>query len=425
MRSLSCVAIALAMTCTCVAAYGSGTILFARPINGTYNSQLVQTGSALFTINDNGTDLDQLTPLAANAWYVPSGVTPYGPGQWLTRNFSPDGQSIQYFYGQTTDPSAGGPTSGKYYTMNLGTGATHALFDGSNDNAAPGYGYLAWGPEGSNAIAYASPIDGTTPACVYLMQSDGSNKHSLWCTPTQVTVSGGAVPTAGIDTIRWAGNGKRLLAFVRYMPNGAFYEHAAVYRIDVQTGEGTLIDTNAVDAASGDISYDGTKILYQKYGGSCADWNPKAVSINLCVRDMRAGHIHSVLPQGIWKTWGQYGVWWAGHWDFPLLLSPDGSQVAFMLQSTGALEVDVYVINSDGTNLRQLTAQGPIENTTAVEWVPVAWSPDGKQVLANRTVSPPYGATDQTWPSEVHILTADGLRDWKVTTGYALDWHKP
>jgi Tol biopolymer transport system component len=96
-----------------------------------------------------------------------------------------------------------------------------------------------------------------------------------------------------------------------------------------------------------------------------------------------------------------------------------------MLQSTGALEVDVYVINSDGTNLRQLTAQGPIENTTAVEWVPVAWSPDGKQVLANRTVSPPYGATDQTWPSEVHILTADGLRDWKVTTGYALDWHKP
>src|SRR5581483_11753725 len=106
MRSLSCVAIALAMTCSCAAAYGSGTILFARPINGTYNSQLVQTGSALFTINDNGTDLNQLTPLAANDWYVPSGVAAYGPGQWLTRNFSPDGQSIQYFYGQTTDPSA-------------------------------------------------------------------------------------------------------------------------------------------------------------------------------------------------------------------------------------------------------------------------------------------------------------------------------
>lgn len=117
-------AIALAMTCSCAAVHASGTILFERPINGTYNGQPVQTGLALFTIQDNGTDLDQLTPLVANAWYVPSGVAAYGPGRWLTKNFSPDGQSIQYFYGQTTDPSAGGPTSGKYYTMNLGTGTT-------------------------------------------------------------------------------------------------------------------------------------------------------------------------------------------------------------------------------------------------------------------------------------------------------------
>jgi Tol biopolymer transport system component len=424
MRSLSCIAIALAMTCSCVAAYASNTILLTRPINGTYNGSLVPAGSGLFTINDNGSNLRQLTPLEVNSWYVPSGVGAYGPGRWLTRNFSPDGQDIQYFYGQTTDPSAGGPTSGKYYTMNLRTGVTQPLFDGSNDNAAPGYGYLAWGPVGSNVIAYASPVNGTTPACVYLMQPDGSNKHSLWCAPTQVTVIGGAVPTAAIDTIRWAGNGQRLLAFVQYKPNGGYYEHAAVYRIDVQTGEGTLIDTNAVDAATADISYDGTKILYQKYGGSCADWNPKAVSINLCVRDMRAGHIHSVLPPGVWSTWGQYGVWWLGHWAFPLLLSPDGSQVAFMLQSSGALEADVYVINSDGTNLRQLTAQGPIENVSAVEWVPVAWSPDGTQVLANRTVSPVFGATDQTWPGDVHIITIDSDKDRLVTNGYAVDWYR-
>lgn len=424
MRSLSCMAIALAMTCSCAAAYGSGTILLARPINGSFNGQLVQTGSGLFTIHDNGSDLQQLTPLEANAWYVPSGVGAYGPGRWLTRNFSPDGQSIQYFYGQTTDPSAGGPTSGKYYTMNLRSGVTQPLFDGSNDNAPPGYGYLAWGPASSNLIAYSSPTNGTTPACVYLMQPDGSNKHALWCAPTQVTVSGGTVATAAIDTIRWAGDGNSLLAFVQYMPNTGYYEHAAIYQVDVQTGAGTQVDTNAVDAATGDISYDGTKILFQQYGGNCADQNPQAVGIFLCVKDLRSGQVNSLFPPNTWRTWGQYGVWWPTHWAFPLLLSPDGSQVAFMLQSTGALEADVYVINADGTNVRQITAQGANENVSTVEWVPVAWSPDGSQILANRSVSPAFGSTDQTWPSDVHILTVATGKDRLVTTGFALDWSR-
>jgi hypothetical protein len=56
--------------------------------------------------------------------------------------------------------------------------------------------------------------------------------------------------------------------------------------------------------------------------------------------------------------------------------------------------------------------------------VPVAWSPDGTQVLANRTVSPVFGATDQTWPGDVHIITIDSDKDRLVTNGYAVDWYR-
>ena len=52
-------------------------------------------------------------------------------------------------------------------------------------------------------------------------------------------------------------------------------------------------------------------------------------------------------------------------------VSPDGKQVAFMSQRDG--DWDVYVVNSDGSGLRQLT------NDPASDGLPV-WSPDGKAI---------------------------------------------
>jgi Tol biopolymer transport system component len=419
------------MTCSCAAASAAGTILLMRQLNTTYNGVLMPVGSGLFTIGDNGSRLKQLTPLEENMWYVPSGVTFGGPpGHWLTRNFSPDGQSIQYFAGQTTDPTAGGPSSGKYYVQNLRTGVTQALFDGSNDNAAPGYGYLAWSPDGSNVIAYTNSINDNpvTPACVFLMQPDGSDKHSLWCAPAQISTPGGAAPTQAIESIRWSGNGHELLAFVTYQPPGGNpgLGYVAAYLIDVQTGTATEVADNIPDAV-GDVSFDGTKVIYQQWDATqCGNEDPNATGISLCVKDMSTGQATSLLPAYSWNSWGLNGYWWSAYWYDGLLLSPDGSQAAFMMKTSGGFEADLYVIDTNGTNLRQLTAQGPIPPPSVIytNWLPTAWSPDGTQILVNRTTEPDSSGTNATWPSEVHIITVATDRDRLVTDGVAVDWYR-
>lgn len=119
MRSFSCTAIALAMACSCASAYSSDTILLTRAVNGTSNNgTLIPVGSGLFSVNDHGGHLRQLTPFVAGSYYMPSwlAVVNYntGVGWWLTTNLSPDGQSVVYFQNPSADP-ADGQYSGKYY----------------------------------------------------------------------------------------------------------------------------------------------------------------------------------------------------------------------------------------------------------------------------------------------------------------------
>jgi hypothetical protein len=314
--------------------------------------------------------------------------------------------------------------------MNLRTGATHPLFDGNNDDHAPGVGALAWGPQGSDLIAYANSINGNpvTPACVYVMKPDGGDKHRLWCAPAHVSTPNGAASTQAVETLRWAGNGKTLLAFVTYLPPGAptYYNYLAAFLIDVQAG-------TAVEAADnipfevGDLSYDGSKIIFQQY--ACGVEDPLALDgISLCVKDMRSGKITSLLPADAWYKWGRIVSWSRSYWFDDLLLSPDGSQAAFMMQTTASFDSDLYVINTDGKNLRQLTTQNPIPPADFhyVDWLPTAWSPDGTQILVNRSVEPsPYSTTDATWPSEVHIVNVNTGRDRLVTHGFAVSWYRP
>jgi Tol biopolymer transport system component len=260
------------------------------------------------------------------------------------------------------------------------------------------------------------------------MKPDGGDKHRLWCAPAHVSTPNGAASTQAVETLRWAGNGKTLLAFVTYLPPGAptYYNYLAAFLIDVQAG-------TAVEAADnipfevGDLSYDGSKIIFQQY--ACGVEDPLALDgISLCVKDMRSGKITSLLPADAWYKWGRIVSWSRSYWFDDLLLSPDGSQAAFMMQTTASFDSDLYVINTDGKNLRQLTTQNPIPPADFhyVDWLPTAWSPDGTQILVNRSVEPsPYSTTDATWPSEVHIVNVNTGRDRLVTHGFAVSWYRP
>ena len=475
MRSFSCAAaIALAMACSYASVYANGTILLTRPINATANGTTAPAGSGLFTVNDAGNHLRQVTPLVAGSYYMPAWVAaqPYntGVGYWLTKNFSPDGLSVLYFQNPSANP-ADGPYSGKYYVRNLSTGAIQPLFAGSNDNAAPGYGYLARDPADGNTIAFTNSTSeyAVSNPCVYLMHADGSNQHILWCAPPTISVPDGTSPSLSVESLRWSGNGQKLAVYVSYNPpplgnvvrqhtaskmmdvrglNKAFSSlrargslplavaadepvhggtsYSALFVIDVASGTGVEVGANMVDPPSGDISYDGTKVIYQQYDyGQCGDEDQEALGASLCFKDLTTGTVTDLLQPPMWLFFGDYQGWWNNYYDpdwYPeILLSPDGSQAVFTMQSTTSYEADLYTIRTDATNFRQLT-RNPNPSDLYIGWTPVAWSPDGTRILANRGIVPVAGSADQTWPSEVHIINVSNGHDTPVTHGYAVDW---
>ena len=70
--------------------------------------------------------------------------------------------------------------------------------------------------------------------------------------------------------------------------------------------------------------------------------------------------------------------------------SPDGKQIAFQREAEG--NVDLYVMNADGSNVRRLTdAQGP-------DTLP-AWTPDGRAIVFRSARSGSWG---------IYVMNADG-----------------
>jgi hypothetical protein len=432
-------------------------------------------GSGLFTVNDQGGHLRQLTPFVAGSYYMPSWLAfvnyTIGEGWWLTTNLSPDAKSVLYFQNPSSDP-ADGPYSGKYYVKNLSTGSIQPLFAGSNDIAAPGYGSVSRDPADGNTIAFTNSTSEYPVAspCVYLMNADGSNQRVLWCAPATIDVPNAESPvySLAMSALRWSGNGQKLMAYVSYMPpplglvpkkgtqdpyhaNASMFAlmqrkaatrlaatpaatgpieggtgWSALFIIDVASGTAVEVGGNMFDPPSGDISYDGTKVVYEQYDYSqCGDENTEALGASLCFKDLTTGTVTDLLPPTMWSDWGsEVGVnnnWWAPNWYRQILLSPDASQVVFTLQTTGGNEADLYTVRTDGTYLHQVT-RNPNPPSIYTAWTAVGWSPDGTRILANRTTEPVSGSSDQTWPSEIHFVTVSNGNDKLVTNGYAVQW---
>ena len=76
--------------------------------------------------------------------------------------------------------------------------------------------------------------------------------------------------------------------------------------------------------------------------------------------------------------------------------SPDGTRIAFVSNNDGPFGpvTRVFVVNLDGTGLRQLTPEDPDPNLWFYESNP-SWSPDGSKVLVVRNTS-------------LHVINADG-----------------
>jgi TolB protein len=83
--------------------------------------------------------------------------------------------------------------------------------------------------------------------------------------------------------------------------------------------------------------------------------------------------------------------------------SPDGTQILFDSNRDG--DRDIYVMNSDGSGVNQLT------NDPASDSFP-AWSPDGKKIAfqSDRDCTP-----DNCLQTEIYVMNADGSRQERIT----------
>ena len=85
--------------------------------------------------------------------------------------------------------------------------------------------------------------------------------------------------------------------------------------------------------------------------------------------------------------------------------SSDGRKIVFQSDCDGNPEI--YVMNADGTNLTRLTAQ------SAPDQNPV-WSPDGRKIAFQ---------SDRDGNSEIYVMNADGTSKKCLTNHFAMDWH--
>ena len=101
------------------------------------------------------------------------------------------------------------------------------------------------------------------------------------------------------------------------------------------------------------------------------------------------------------------------------LWSPDGNKIAFLGSikvhpAPGGLRLDVYVIDTDGNNLRNLTAE--IGDQNFVDFFNFSWSPDGKKIVVE---SDEYDPVDKSYSDNLYVIDLSSSDVKQLTFNHA------
>ena len=269
--------------------------------------------------------------------------------------------------------SRGGGDPGLYVVNSDGTQAQRVTSSEADTDPA-------WSPDGRR-IAFVHGFVGGR-AGIYLMQADGSDA---------VRITDGGTDVDGTDLgPAWSPDGTRI-AFAREgRPADAETGNTDLYVVDVVGGAATQLTDDTLMEYAPAWSPDGSRIAFIGYRLAAGGEPPSAMRL----------YVMNVDGSGR-KTVGPSNV------DAPSW-SPDGSEIAFVDTETGWL----MAIHPDGSGERRILDAAALVG--GVHLVSAAtWSPDGRQIA--------FMAGPDATDTHIYVVDRDGSNVRQVTLGPAPD----